>query len=129
MPRSIRDVEILDLNSGSKNWRSSIRCKGKLLRCVTSAASAFRDGEALGVSESTVKREWVMAKTWIRRRLVEGRKSRDAGRLEARKDLFSSALVLPRRNGRRFSQHSRTSGKSSTMCARCWLVSRFSRFS
>ena len=27
--------------------------------------------EAVGVSESTVKREWIVAKTWIRRRLTE----------------------------------------------------------
>ena len=39
-----------------------------------SGLSIPETAEATGVSESTVKREWIIAKTWIRRRLLEGKK-------------------------------------------------------
>jgi RNA polymerase sigma factor (TIGR02999 family) len=42
-----------------------------------SGLSIPETAEATGVSESTVKREWVLAKTWIRRRLLEGKSQRD----------------------------------------------------
>jgi DNA-directed RNA polymerase specialized sigma24 family protein len=41
-----------------------------------SGLSIPETAEALGVSESTVKREWIVAKTWIRRRLMEGKQER-----------------------------------------------------
>jgi DNA-directed RNA polymerase specialized sigma24 family protein len=34
--------------------------------------SVEETAEAAGVSASTVKREWVLAKTWIRRRMLKG---------------------------------------------------------
>jgi DNA-directed RNA polymerase specialized sigma24 family protein len=37
-----------------------------------SGLSIPETADALGISESTVKREWTVAKTWIRRRLVGG---------------------------------------------------------
>jgi DNA-directed RNA polymerase specialized sigma24 family protein len=33
--------------------------------------------EALTLSSSTVKRDWLLAKTWLRRRLLEGRAASD----------------------------------------------------
>jgi RNA polymerase sigma factor (TIGR02999 family) len=69
------DVEILDLNSALEELEKLDPVQGQIVEMrYFSGLSIPETAEALGVSESTVKREWVMAKTWIRRRLVEGRK-------------------------------------------------------
>jgi RNA polymerase sigma factor (TIGR02999 family) len=69
------DVEILDLNSALEELEKLDPVQGQIVEMrYFSGLSIPETAEALGVSESTVKREWVMAKTWIRRRLVEGQK-------------------------------------------------------
>jgi len=69
------DVEILDLNSALEELEKLDPVQGQIVEMrYFSGLSIPETAEALGVSESTVKREWVVAKTWIRRRLVEGKK-------------------------------------------------------
>jgi RNA polymerase sigma factor (sigma-70 family) len=68
------DVEILELNAALEELEILDPMQGRIveLRYFT-GLSIPETADALGVSESTVKREWVVAKTWIRRRLLEGR--------------------------------------------------------
>jgi RNA polymerase sigma factor (TIGR02999 family) len=69
------DVEILDLNGALEELEKLDPVHGQIVEMrYFSGLSIPETAEALGVSESTVKREWVVAKTWIRRRLVEGKK-------------------------------------------------------
>jgi RNA polymerase sigma factor (TIGR02999 family) len=69
------DVEILDLNGALEELEKLDPVQGQIVEMrYFSGLSIPETAEALGVSESTVKREWVVAKTWIRRRLVEGKK-------------------------------------------------------
>jgi RNA polymerase sigma factor (TIGR02999 family) len=69
------DVEILDLNGALEELEKLDPVQGQIIEMrYFSGLSIPETAEALGVSESTVKREWVVAKTWIRRRLVEGKK-------------------------------------------------------
>jgi RNA polymerase sigma factor (TIGR02999 family) len=71
------DVEILDLNAALEELEKLDPVQGRLVEMrYFSGLSISETAEALGVSESTVKREWVVAKTWIRRRLVESGKER-----------------------------------------------------
>ena len=71
------DVEILDLNSALEELEKLDPVQGRIVEMrYFSGLSIPETAEALGVSESTVKREWVIAKTWIRRRLVESGKER-----------------------------------------------------
>lgn len=83
LPFSLRDsdalsqplqVEILELNAALEDLERLDPTQGRIveLRYFTGLSIA-ETAEALGVSESTVKREWTVAKTWIRRRLFEGR--------------------------------------------------------
>ena len=68
------DVEILELNAALEELEVLDPLQGRIveLRYFT-GLSIPETAAAVGVSESTVKREWVVAKTWIRRRLLEGR--------------------------------------------------------
>jgi RNA polymerase sigma factor (TIGR02999 family) len=68
------NVEILELNAALEELEKLDPMQGRIveLRYFT-GLSIPETAEAVGVSESTVKREWVVAKTWIRRRLLEGR--------------------------------------------------------
>ena len=69
------DVEILDLNGALEELEKLDPVQGQIVEMrYFSGLSIPETAEALGVSESTVKREWVVAKTWIRRRLVEGQR-------------------------------------------------------
>ena len=67
------EVEILDLNAALEELEILDPMQGRIveLRYFT-GLSIPETAEAVGVSESTVKREWIVAKTWIRRRLTEG---------------------------------------------------------
>lgn len=69
------EVEILDLNAALEELEVLDPLQGRIveLRYFT-GLSILETAEAVGVSESTVKREWVVAKTWIRRRLTEGKR-------------------------------------------------------
>lgn len=66
------EVEILDLNAALEELEILDPMQGRIveLRYFT-GLSIPETAEAVGVSESTVKREWIVAKTWIRRRLTE----------------------------------------------------------
>lgn len=69
------DVEILDLNGALEELEKLDPVQGQIVEMrYFSGLSIPETAEALGVSESTVKREWVVAKTWIRRRLMNGGK-------------------------------------------------------
>ena len=71
------DVEILDLNSALEELEKLDPVQGRIVEMrYFSGLSIPETAEALGVSESTVKREWIVAKTWIRRRLMEGKQER-----------------------------------------------------
>jgi RNA polymerase sigma factor (TIGR02999 family) len=69
------EVEILDLNAALEELEILDPMQGRIveLRYFT-GLSIPETAEAVGVSESTVKREWIVAKTWIRRRLTEGKR-------------------------------------------------------
>jgi len=69
------EVEILNLNAALEELEALDPLQGRIveLRYFT-GLSIPETAEAVGVSESTVKREWVVAKTWIRRRLAEGKR-------------------------------------------------------
>jgi RNA polymerase sigma factor (TIGR02999 family) len=68
------NVEILELNAALEELEKLDPMQGRIveLRYFT-GLSIPETAEAIGVSESTVKREWIVAKTWIRRRLLEGK--------------------------------------------------------
>jgi RNA polymerase sigma factor (sigma-70 family) len=71
------DVEILDLNGALEELEKLDPVQGQIVEMrYFSGLSIPETAEALGVSESTVKREWIVAKTWIRRRLMESGKER-----------------------------------------------------
>ena len=65
------EVEVLELNAALEKLEQLDPIQGRIieLRYFT-GLSIPETAEALGISESTVKREWIVAKTWIRRRLV-----------------------------------------------------------
>jgi RNA polymerase sigma factor (TIGR02999 family) len=68
------DVGILDLNSALEELERFDPLLGRIieLRYFT-GLSIPETAEVTGVSESTVKREWIVAKTWIRRKLLDGK--------------------------------------------------------
>lgn len=67
-------VEILELNAALEELEKLDPTQGRIVELrYFSGLSIPETAEALGVSESTVKREWTVAKTWIRRRLLVGR--------------------------------------------------------
>jgi len=68
------DVDILELNAALEELEKLDPMQGRIVELrYFSGLSIPETAEATGISESTVKREWIVAKTWIRRRLVEGK--------------------------------------------------------
>jgi RNA polymerase sigma factor (TIGR02999 family) len=68
------DVEILDLNSALEDLEKLDPMQGRIVELrYFSGLTIPETAEATGVSESTVKHEWIVAKRWIRRRLPEGK--------------------------------------------------------
>ena len=68
------DVDILELNAALEELEKLDPMQGRIVELrYFSGLSIPETAEATGNSESTVKREWIVAKTWIRRRLVEGK--------------------------------------------------------
>jgi RNA polymerase sigma factor (TIGR02999 family) len=69
-------VDILDLNEALEELEQLDPLQGQIVELrYFSGLSIVETAEAIGISESTVKREWVIAKTWIRRRLLPGKKT------------------------------------------------------
>jgi RNA polymerase sigma factor (TIGR02999 family) len=67
-------VDILELNAALEELEKLDPMQGRIVELrYFSGLSIPETADATGVSESTVKREWIVAKTWIRRRLVEGK--------------------------------------------------------
>ena len=68
------DVDVLELNAALEDLEKLDPMQGRIVELrYFSGLSISETAEATGVSESTVKREWIVAKTWIRKRLVEGK--------------------------------------------------------
>jgi len=73
------EIEVLELNAALEELELLDPTQGRIVELrYFSGLSIPETAEALGISESTVKREWTVAKTWIRRRLV-GSEEDDAG--------------------------------------------------
>jgi RNA polymerase sigma-70 factor (ECF subfamily) len=71
------DIDVLALNDALKELEILDPMQGRIVELrYFSGLTVPETAEATGVSESTVKREWVVAKTWIRRRLLEGKNVR-----------------------------------------------------
>lgn len=70
------DVEILELHAALEELEKFDPTQGRIVELrYFSGLSIPETAEAMGSSESTVKREWVVAKTWIRKRLLEGKRT------------------------------------------------------
>ena len=68
------DVDVLALNDALEALETLDPMQARIVELrYFSGLSVPETAEATGVSESTVKREWIVAKTWIRRRLLEGK--------------------------------------------------------
>ena len=66
------EVEILDLNSALDELEAVDWFQSRVVELrYFGGLSIEETAEVESVSASTVKREWIMAKTWIRRRLME----------------------------------------------------------
>ena len=69
-----QDVEILELDAALEELEKLDSLQARIVELrYFSGLSIPETAEAVGVSESTVKREWVIAKTWLRRRLLGSR--------------------------------------------------------
>lgn len=69
-----QDVEILELDAALEELEKLDSLQARIVELrYFSGLSIPEAAEAVGVSESTVKREWVIAKTWLRRRLLGGK--------------------------------------------------------
>jgi RNA polymerase sigma factor (TIGR02999 family) len=68
------DVDILELNEALEELEKLDPLQGRIVELqYFSGLTTPETAEALGISESNIKREWTIAKTWIRRRMLEGR--------------------------------------------------------
>lgn len=67
-------VDLLDLNQALQKLEKLDALQSQVVELrYFGGLSISETAEVTGVSESTVKREWIVAKTWIRRRLLEGK--------------------------------------------------------
>jgi RNA polymerase sigma factor (TIGR02999 family) len=67
------EVDVLDLNSALDELARLDDVQSRIVELRYFGGLTIEETvEATGLSATTVKREWVLAKTWIRRRLVEG---------------------------------------------------------
>lgn len=69
------DLDILDLNAALDELQQLDPLQSRVVELRYFGGLSIEDtAEVTGVSVSTVKREWLVAKTWIRRRLLGGRR-------------------------------------------------------
>lgn len=70
---SATDAGVLDLNAALDELEQLDPPRGRLVEMRYFGGLSIEEAaEALGVSASTVKRDWILAKTWLRRRLLKG---------------------------------------------------------
>lgn len=68
-----QDAEILDVDRALDELEQLDAQQARIIELrYFGGLSLDEVAEVLGVSVSTVKREWILAKTWIRRRLLKG---------------------------------------------------------
>ena len=69
-----QDVEILELDAALEELEKLDSLQARIVELrYFSGLTIQETAEAVGVSDSTVNREWVIAKTWLRRRLLGGK--------------------------------------------------------
>jgi RNA polymerase sigma factor (TIGR02999 family) len=69
-----QEAQILDVNNALDELEALDSTQGRVVELrFFGGLSIEETAEVLGVSTSTVKREWILAKTWIRRRLLTGK--------------------------------------------------------
>jgi RNA polymerase sigma factor (TIGR02999 family) len=67
------EADVLDLNAALDELEKLDPPRSRLVEVRFFGGLSIQEAaEALGVSESTAKRDWVLAKTWLRRRLLQG---------------------------------------------------------
>ena len=67
------EVNLIDLDTALRELEQLDAQQGRIVEMRYFAGLSVEEAAAvIGVSESSVKRDWVMAKTWIRRRLEGG---------------------------------------------------------
>jgi RNA polymerase sigma factor (TIGR02999 family) len=72
-------VDLLDLDAALLELEAIDATRARIVELRHFAGLSIEEtAEALGISESTVKRGWLAAKTWVRRRM-EGRRDGDDG--------------------------------------------------
>ena len=70
------EVDILDLHQALEELEILDAFQSRVVELRYFAGLSIPEtAEVTGVSESTVKREWLVAKTWIRRRLLESERT------------------------------------------------------
>jgi RNA polymerase sigma factor (TIGR02999 family) len=71
-PSSALEAEILDVDIAIQELARLDQQQAKIVELrFFGGLSIAETAEALGISSATVKRDWAVAKTWIRRRLSE----------------------------------------------------------
>ncbi len=72
------DADVVDLNDALTELEQLDAVQGRVVELrYFGGLSIEGAAEALNLSTSTVKREWLVAKTWLRRRLLEGPRAND----------------------------------------------------
>jgi len=71
---SAMDADVVDLNDALDELEKLDPLQSRVVELRYFGGLSIEEAaEALNLSPSTVKREWLLAKTWLRRRLLEGR--------------------------------------------------------
>jgi RNA polymerase sigma factor (TIGR02999 family) len=67
------EVDVLDLHAALEDLEKMDPLQSRIVELrYFGGLTVEETAEVTGVSPSTVKREWVLAKTWIRRRMLDG---------------------------------------------------------
>jgi RNA polymerase sigma factor (TIGR02999 family) len=72
------DADVVDLNDALDDLEKLDAVQSRVVELRYFGGLSIEEAaEALNLSTSTVKRDWLLAKTWLRRRLLEGRTGLD----------------------------------------------------
>jgi RNA polymerase sigma factor (TIGR02999 family) len=72
------DADVVDLNDALDDLEKLNAVQSRVVELRYFGGLSIEEAaEALNLSLSTVKRDWLLAKTWLRRRLLEGRAAID----------------------------------------------------